>query len=409
MYFDNPSTMLANADYDDNPDFDDNPVDGLLSNRGPFGREALTSYFVAATGTGFGLIIADFLDRYVATMKPKDSTPTVGTGNHPWYGRNAAAAQRRRPDAIRLGAQALGALAAMGGAYLTRNVRILPWLLGGAAVGFGANLLKMLWDWWAAPAIFKVDPATPMSLANRMYALEQKDVQDTIDGLFENWAGVTSLAANQVTGDLAAGSIRSPLAESTASDLYVLGGARRGGNGQAHARTQQLAGQSGCTGRAEFTPTGRVGACSYCGGVGGCYCGCPWIQANVPAGMDHCVVTWQAGMSLADIIAQTGVDLGAVLAINSRYGVNIDEAVGPAVGSQVYLPVAACAYVQQGVPAVVAPPLAPLSPTFAPVVPTAVAPPMVPSMMRGVSGAGDNGQSADAGANARSLMSQHAS
>jgi hypothetical protein len=353
-FYENPD-LFENADFDDNegdgydenfddnPDMFDNPFEGLMSNQGPFSRAALTGYFVAAGGVGFGFIIADMLDRYVATRKPADSMAAAGgtaaAGQRPWYGRNAAAAQRRRPDGIRLGSQAIGALVAMAGAYFTRNMRILPWLLGGAAVGFGANLFKMLWDWWVAPAMLKVDPAKPLSFANRIYPLEQRDVQDTIDGYFEQWSNLPALAGNQTAAEPT--SIPGPLAsQAPAADMYALGRAGQPGIVQ-YARPPQPARRPCGVGQPEFTPTGRVGNCALCGGMGGCYCGCPYlseITAGAPPGVQACQVTWPAGLAVADVVAQTGVAMEVIVAMNP--GVSI------APGATVNLPLAACTFVR---------------------------------------------------------------
>jgi hypothetical protein len=212
--------------YDENPLLDNPGGGGLLDNPlGAFSGENIKKFGVAAGGVALGLIVADFVDRYVATRKPK------GDGaNNPWYGRDAAAAYRQKPDAMRLGVQALGAGGSMFLAYQLRNKAWAPWLFGGLALGFGVNLIKMLADWWLMPAVLSVKEADAgkMSLGNRLYPLEQSYVQEKVADIFKNWNDATKAPA-----DLAAAqtkdnpTIVGPLSSQTPADssgsIYALG------------------------------------------------------------------------------------------------------------------------------------------------------------------------------------------
>lgn len=258
----NPMGMSSYDDSDDDMSFDNNPLLDNPEEGGAFGMANIKRFGVAAGGVALGLVVADFVDRYVATMKPKD-------GHQPWYGRDAAAAYRQRPSAMRLGVQALGAGGAMFLAYRLKNKSWAPWLFGGLAIGFGANLVKMLADWWLMPAVLKVEEekANAPSLANRLYPLEQGYVQKKVTDIFKNWndpiKGLPDLVAAQTEKDpVILGPLSSQTVEMGTSSIYTLG------SPNAQPRVHGALG-------APLVPTGRVGTCGSCGGQNGCYSGCP--------------------------------------------------------------------------------------------------------------------------------------
>lgn len=281
----------------------------------------LKGFTAAAAGVGIGLILADLADRFIATRKPADSTPTTATANGPWYGRDAAAAQRMRPDAYRLGGQAAGAVVAMVGAYATRRLRVGPWLFGGLAIGFGANLLKMLSDYWIAPAVLNVKSADEATLANRLYPLEQKAVQDQVAKSFADWASTASLAAGQQNPPV----VMSPLAGGT--DVYALGGRPNGYR----------------LGTPRFVSTGRVGLCSSCGAMNGCYSNCPALCETCPGGQKLCAYTVGPTDDINAWAAKVGADINEVNSLNGG---------GPPstywhAGATVKLPYAICTAIEQ--------------------------------------------------------------
>lgn len=266
---------------------------------GPYSAASLKAYGWAAGGVAFGLTLARAVDRYVATRAPADSGSM--TGNNPWYGRDAAAAYNRRPDAMRMGAQAAGALAAIGGAYVTRHRDLAPWALGGLALGFGSNLLLQVAEWFIMPRIFKVESPTEATFANRMYPLEQVEVQDTIDSMFETWSGVPSLAEGQQNPPV----IQGPLSDG--GSTYTLGAAHE---------SESASPLPGAVGG--LIPTGRVGECSSCGGRGGCHRGCPSLDCKDCGGGQNrrCAYVVQAGDDLMAMAAAAGVSTTTVDMLN---------------------------------------------------------------------------------------------
>lgn len=306
---------------------------GLSYDNPTFNISAIQAAGVAGFGVGLGLVVAEFVDRYVATRKPTD-------GVQPWYGANAAAAVNRRPDAWRLGAQAVGGVGAIGLAYLARGRSVLPFLFGGTAVGFFANLTKDVIMWWGAPMVLKTkdgaEGTTEATLANRLLPLEQKYPQDLVDGIFEKWKENSVLLANQadppVVPSVAPGSGRSMLG-------------RRGGNGNAlgKARTQAEAG-NGQVGRPVLVPTGRLGMCDTCGGDNGCWSDCEDLTLCGDCG-DHpvarrCEYTLKPGDDLTVMARQYGIDVNQIQ--------NLNGSLGAPPGTKVVLPYAMCRAMQSG-------------------------------------------------------------
>lgn len=305
---------------------------GLSYDNPTFSISAIQAAGMAGFGVGIGLVIADFLDRFVATRKPTD-------GVQPWYGANAAAAINRRPDAWRLGAQAAGGVGAIGLAYLARGRSVLPFLFGGTAVGFFANLTKELINWWGMPMILKTkegaEGATEATLANRLYSVEQKGPQDQVAAIFEKWKENSVLMANQadppVVPSVAPGAGRSFLGQ-------------RGQRQQlGKARTQAEAG-NGQVGRPVLVPTGRLGMCDTCGGDNGCWSDCEDLTLCGDCG-DHPVAR------RCEYVVQPGDDLRVMA---NRYGIDANQiqGLGALPGTKVVLPYAMCRALQHSPAAV---------------------------------------------------------
>jgi hypothetical protein len=320
---------------------------------GPFTMASIRAYGVAALGVGIGLIVADVTDRFIATRAPKD-------GKNPWYGKDAAAAYRRRPDAWRLGGQAGGAVAGMALAYVTRGRGVVPWLLGGIAVGFGSNLVKQLWDWYAAPAILKVDPANAgqPTMGNRLYSLEQGWIQDNVATMFENWK-TNTLAPGQQDPPV----IASPSPPSAAGPVYTLG------------RPGQAA--------RSIVRTGRVGTCSDCGCSDGCYSNCPTLCPNCPEFNQNtmCQYTVQPGDDIATFASAGGVSVEQISALNPNTPWTP--------GARVFLPYGICSAMEKGnfTPS----PVAPETQLPVPIETTNIAPPVeaLPGAIYGMSSVGN--------------------
>lgn len=253
----------------------------------------------AAVATALGLIAADFVDRIVATRTPADDGATKGV--RPWYGRDAAAAQRMRPDAWRLAAQAGGAVIALGLAFATRNIKILPWALGGIALGFGSNLLFQLAKWWLMPAILKVDKESDMTLANRTYVLEQSATQDTVTGIFEKWSSNPTLLAAQAAegSQVIIGPLSNP-----GTAIIGLGKGKANGNG---------------AGSVGVVNTGRLGLCPHCKQMNGCLSSCPTLCPKCPEYNPATKARYPvvAGDNLTQLAALGGVSVADVNAMNA--------------------------------------------------------------------------------------------
>ena len=282
----------------------ENPIGlGLVSGHAPvlyenadgaFSMSSIRAYGVAAIAVFIGLTAADVADRLVATRKPKD-------GTNPYYGKDAAAAYRMKPDAWRLATQLGGAAAGMAGTYFTRGRGLIPWVLGGVAVGFGANGLKMLWDWYAAPAIFKVNAADAgkATFGNRAYPMEQAYIQENVAKLFATRPFIPQLAPGQQTPPV----IQSPMGAGGGS-IYQLGDANGVGRPGQQART--------------FVNTGRLGNCTECGGFNGCYSNCETLCPNCAKYNNNteCRHVVQAGEDLSALAAAGGVSIDAISAMN---------------------------------------------------------------------------------------------
>jgi hypothetical protein len=282
-----------------NPSFSFGNPPALYANAGIGSMSTWVGFTTAAVATAVGLIAADFVDRIVATRTPADDGTTKGV--RPWYGRDAAAAQRMRPDAWRLGAQAGGAVIALGLAFWTRNVKLLPWILGGVALGFGSNLLFQLAKWWLMPAILKIDKESDLTLANRTYVLEQSATQDTVTGIFEKWSSNPSLLAAQ--GAEGSQVILGPLASSGAATIYALGKGQPNGNG---------------AGAVGVVNTGRLGLCPHCKQMNGCLSSCPTLCPKCPEynPATHARYPVVAGDNLTQLAALGGVSVADVSAMN---------------------------------------------------------------------------------------------
>lgn len=131
---------------------------------------ALTVKDIAVAGGGLfvGLVAADMIDRYVATMGDAASS------NVAYHGDAAAEKIVHRANGTRMAVQG-GATAAFGVlAYFTRDK--VPTATAGAvglAVGFGAKFLQMLVGDVIMPAILKAKDASDTSYGNRLYPDKQ--------------------------------------------------------------------------------------------------------------------------------------------------------------------------------------------------------------------------------------------
>lgn len=290
---------------------------------GPFSMGSVRALGAAAAGIGIGLVIAEATDRWVATRGNK----------HPWFGRDAAAAQQSRPDAMRLGVQAAGAAVGMAGAYYARGRGFLPWLLGGVAVGFASNLVRMGLNYYVMPAILTVENPTDKTLANRLYPLEQTKIQDKVVAFLDARTKGQQSTIEQYTPT----SPLDPTALPPGEGVVYLGKGRKApeqGNGLG-------------TVASKLVSTGRLGKCGGCGGNGGCYTSCPDLKLCGECGTDNptamrCTVTVEAGTDVVALAVAAGVDIEAVNALNGGG----DPSTYWAPGARVELPYALCTYLQ---------------------------------------------------------------
>jgi hypothetical protein len=291
---------------------------GLFENPvGPFNAGTLRALAVTGAGVGLGLAFADFTDRWVATRGPK----------YAWQGRDAAAAQARRPDAWRLGAQAGGGVIALAATYYSRGRGILPFVLGGITIGFVGNLGKMLVNWYIIPAVGVVDDYSKKSFWNRMYPVEQKKPQDTVAAYFENKNKA------QEASDEAAYTPVSPLSSAglpPAEGPMYLGKAREAAE------------------QGNLVATGRLGACGSCNGMNGCYSSCPDLVLCDECGSEglvarRCAYTVKQGDDLYAMARSAGVDINQVNALNGGG----DPSTYWTPGARVILPFAMCMYLER--------------------------------------------------------------
>jgi hypothetical protein len=291
----------------------DNPsYSGLFENpMGAYSMDSLKAFGIASAGVGLGLLVARGIDRFVATMKPADSKGLAGTkaANHPWYGKNAVAAINRRPGVVRLGVQAGGAVVGIGAAYALRNKPIVPWLLGGIALGFGSNLLLQLAEWYVIPRLFKIEKADEKTTSNRLYVLEQIDTQDKVDAIMEDWDSKPALQAQQAaTAPVIVGPLNvDATGKATGDDIATLG------RGAAGSRPSAPAG----------APGGSVGGCSTCAA---------------------CAYTVMPGDDLQPVLEEANLPLGVLEGLNG--GGSPDS--WWLAGNRVILPEAACHAVTRG-------------------------------------------------------------
>jgi hypothetical protein len=236
---------------------------------------------------------------------------------------------------MRLGAQAAGAALGMAGAYYTRGRGFLPWLLGGIAVGFGANLVKMGLSYYVMPAVLTVDNPTDKTLANRLFPLEQTKLQDTVTKFLEE--------KTKAQGTLETYTPGSPLdnPQTPAQGVVYLGKARK------------APGQGNTLGAAapKLVATGRLGKCNGCGGSNGCWTSCPDLKlcsecgAEDPVAM-RCKVVVEAGSDIVALASAANVDINQVNALNGGGGPDTYWVVG----NTVTLPYAMCTFIQHSTP-----------------------------------------------------------
>ena len=120
-----------------------------------------------AGGLVLGIISADLLDRFIATM-------AVDKGGAALNDRKAIAAIQSKVNAARMATSAGGAVVGFGSAYLLRKKSpIASYALGGFGLGFGVKFLTQLVTDVLMPVIFKVEDRTKDTYANRMYPDKQ--------------------------------------------------------------------------------------------------------------------------------------------------------------------------------------------------------------------------------------------
>lgn len=313
-------TLMSNSAYS-----------GLMSNPvGAFSGKALMGLAVTGAGVGLGFAIADFTDRWIATRTPAESGGVKGL--YPWYGQAAVNAMARKPDAMRLGAQAAGSVGSLALAYATRRVPILPWIAAGTSIGFASNLFTKLITWYLMPAIWPVKDPNEQSIGNRLYPTQQPAAQDQLDAMFDDWANNVTLRAAQQERPAFANGIPTeqlnPGQPGVASAAAGLGDA------------------------VPLVRTGHVGNCAECGGQDGCYTTCPGLndgcmpcQGGDPSIPDDptpgqprkCAYVVQFGDDIYALAAEAGVDVNVVNNLNS--GVVEDYWKE---GNEVVLPYAIC-------------------------------------------------------------------
>lgn len=327
-YYDNP-TMPA-VTYSDNPVFTN-----------------IKQYVSATVGVGLGLWGAKLLDRWVATMKPKD-------GVRHYFGRDAATLINSRPGGIRLATTAVATGSLMWGSYFFGKTRpTVGYFLGGLAVGTGSFLFANVLDWYLIPMVGKVTDASEDTFFNRFFALEQKTTQDAV-------ATAYASGGSRFTETQKADAPPSYPALDAASTTPASGPGQvsrgpaslpKGGNSQvAYEQPTHFWGRSNNNigapnAQLVARKSGRVGTCPGCGGYNSCWnwCSDACTDCGCADGGAACVYTIQPGddvTKLQALASAAGVPWATVLGVN---GGKVDTSIG----AEVRFPYAMCVKVCQ--------------------------------------------------------------
>lgn len=300
------------------PTYDANPVGNLRA------------FAVATGGIALGFILADGLDRFVATRKPTG-------GVRAYVGRDAATIINSKPDSMRLAATALGTAAMMAASYYTSRRRPgVSYFFGGLAVGFGVKLLQQLANWYVMPAVFKVgDNKSEDTLANRLFSLEQKDVQDAVH---KSYDPTTTPPGDRFQATQDKTTPPSYPAVGPTTGQYLAGR----GNGMRAISPLHGAPSRGAVSALKPRKSGQSGRCGTCGGDGGCYDGCS-DACDECGNTKACEFMVGPSDDLNAILAASGVSMSEVSALNPG-GVNWTP------GATVVLPNAACMHVSGQTP-----------------------------------------------------------
>lgn len=223
----------------------------MISIRRVYPRKNPMIEFTAATaavgGASFvtGLFVSSWVDRWIATMPPKDSTTAK-------IGAPGAKAINARADATRMGVQFLGtALFGIGG-YLTRDYPLAMAGSVGMGLAFFTRLATQIGSSIFAPLIFKAENAQDKGFSNHYYP----DLQD--------WAqpGATS---SLVDPGIGAGSARAPQIQTVGYGGRPVGVGAPGMRGLPPAPPGLPVASVGVGAPASAADVG-VGGCGVCGG-----------------------------------------------------------------------------------------------------------------------------------------------
>ena len=123
-----------------------------------------TKHIVAGVGgLVLGVIGADLLDRFIATMAPAGTNAAITDTQ-------AIVAIRGKANAARMATSAGGAVVGFGSAYLLRHKSpTASYALGGFGLGFGVKFLTQLVTDVIMPVVFKVEDRSKDLTANRLY------------------------------------------------------------------------------------------------------------------------------------------------------------------------------------------------------------------------------------------------